>query len=121
MTIACDPGYAVAVRNESPADLYVRLTDGPGVSVFRVPPEGSGYGPTGLGIATRQLEVLDLACKPIWKGSLSEGTFVLTISEGLAVTLAEETVESFVTPLAGSEGCGATVPPQAPESSSTSN
>jgi hypothetical protein len=120
-TTACDPGYSVAVENSSPATWYVRLTDGLAVEVFEAPPGASGYGPQGLGTGARRLEVLDLACKPIWKGSVSTGTFVLTINDDLAVTLAEESVESFVTPLAASETCGSTVPPQAPESSSSAS
>jgi len=104
---ACDPGYGIAVVNQSEAALYFRIAEGEAIEVFEVPAGASGYGPTGLGASPRRIAILDHTCQQLWSGSVSTGTLIITVGIDRAITTAEGSLEAFVTPLAPTQQCGA--------------
>ena len=106
---ACDPGYTVAVDNTSAETVFLRITTGPAIYVYRVLPGARGYGLTGLGEGTLGVEILDSDCHRIWANDLSTGTFVVTLGSDLNVKAEEASVESFTLPLPSELACGANV------------
>jgi hypothetical protein len=106
---ACDPGYTVAVDNTSADTVFLRVTTGSAIYVYRVLPEAHGYGLTGLGTGTLGVEILDSQCDRLWANDLSTGTYVVTVGRDLKVKAEEASVASFTLPLPSEMACGANV------------